>query len=326
MTFDSIGHYSFIVALLLTAFPTSGFAHGGVVTEDDRCVINIGYLTAHFKIYVPAKTQHKDYCEDIPVSGESIFVMEYQHDGLSNAAIDFRIIRNVTGKGQYARLQDVEAIGDLDSVTIRHEPPTVVPDVYTLLQDFTDDGEYIGIVTASTADEAKTYTAVFPFTVGNTGIGVWPWFVAGVIFLQLNFWYWNRRRRQSTAAALVLATCCLVSAHAHADEQTWTSDNGHFSVKFESELDPVVINRMHAWTLSIDDRKGNPVQGATVTMQGGMPLHNHGLPTEPVVFALQEAGQYRVEGIRFHMQGYWEIRLSIDDKNHRDNVTIALEL
>ncbi len=79
--------------LLLLTLSSSVFAHGGVVEDDDLCVIKIGYLRAHFKIYVPEERQHQEFCEDIPVRGDSVFVMEYQHDGLSEAEIDFRIIR-----------------------------------------------------------------------------------------------------------------------------------------------------------------------------------------------------------------------------------------
>ncbi|MEO1203589.1 MAG: hypothetical protein AAFX10_12830, partial [Pseudomonadota bacterium] len=98
-----------LALLWLTAvlMPTSIAAHGGVVEEDDLCVINIGYLKAHFKIYVPAKRRHEQFCEDLPIGGESVFVMEYLHEGLSRAEIDFRIIENVTGKGTFARLEDV---------------------------------------------------------------------------------------------------------------------------------------------------------------------------------------------------------------------------
>ena len=35
------------------------FGHGGVVLEEDLCVINIGYLQAHFKIYVPQEHQRR---------------------------------------------------------------------------------------------------------------------------------------------------------------------------------------------------------------------------------------------------------------------------
>lgn len=314
--------------LVLCLVPPTAAGHGGVVEEDDLCVINIGYLKAHFKIYVPRQTRHDEYCEDIPVRGESVFVMEYLHEGLNEAEVDFRIIRNVTGKGVFARLDDVDAIEDLDAVTVRYQEPTVVPDVFTLLHAFDSDGEYIGIVSARQPDTGKLYTAVFPFEVGYTGLGYWPWIVAAVVLLQLQFWFMSRRRKRNTAApAVALAVLAALPGSGIADDATtYVSDAGHFRVGFVSELDPLAINRIHAWTLTITDADGNAVTAAAVDFDGGMPEHDHGLPTAPRLAEHFDDGRYRIEGIRFHMRGYWELRITIEDGTHRDTVTIPLTI
>lgn len=304
--------------------PTAGFAHGGVVEEDDLCVINIGYLKAHFKIYVPQLKEHTEYCEDIPVRGESVFVMEYMHEGLSEAELDFRIIRNVTGKGTFARLEDVQAIDDIAAVTIRYEPPQVVPDVFTLLQAFAEDGEYIGIVSAARADNSGVYTAVFPFEVGYTGLGIWPWVIALLLLLQLNYWLMSRRKRVTEAVVLLAAVA--LTPTALAAPPAWESAASHFRVSYLSDLDPITINTMHGWTLHIETADGEPLEGVTLAIDGGMPEHNHGLPTAPRVVAELGDGDYRIEGLRFHMSGFWEIRISIDAGDRRDVVTIPLQL
>jgi len=313
--------------LLLLTLSSSVFAHGGVVEDDDLCVIKIGYLRAHFKIYVPEERQHQEFCEDIPVRGDSVFVMEYQHDGLSEAEIDFRIIRNVTGKGTFARLEDVEAIDDLEAVTVRHEPPTVVPDVFTLLQPFEEDGEYIGIISARSLDTQVVYTAVFPFEVGYTGFGYWPWILGALFALQFIYWFMSRRARQATNVAALLLAGALLTPEVHAqDKESWVSDAGHFRMSYQSELQPLVINKIHNWILHVEDSEGNAVTDAIITVNGGMPEHNHGLPTVPQVTATLEDGDYQVEGMRFHMRGYWEIRVAIDIGTERDSVTIPLSL
>jgi hypothetical protein len=313
--------------LLLLTLSSSVFAHGGVVEDDDLCVIKIGYLRAHFKIYVPEDRQHQEFCEDIPVRGDSVFVMEYQHDGLSEAEIDFRIIRNVTGKGTFARLEDVEAIDDLEAVTVRHEPPTVVPDVFTLLQPFEEDGEYIGIISARSLDTQVVYTAVFPFEVGYTGFGYWPWILGALFALQFIYWFMSRRARQATSVAALLLAGALLTPEVRAqDNESWVSDAGHFRVSFQSEVQPLVINKIHNWVLRVEDSEGNAVTNAIITVNGGMPEHNHGLPTVPQVTASLEDGDYQVEGMRFHMRGYWEIRVAINIGTERDSVTIPLSL
>ena len=57
-----------------------------------------------------------------------------------------------------------------------------------------------------------------------------------------------------------------------------------------------------------------------------MPAHNHGLPTQPRVKADLGAGHYRVEGMRFHMAGHWEIRVTIAAAGREDTVVIPLDL
>ena len=314
-----------VICICLSLMPAVGFAHGGVVEEDDLCVINIGYLKAHFKIYVPGEKGHTEYCEDIPVRGESVFVMEYQHEGLSEAELDFRIIRNVTGKGAFARLTDVEAIDDIDAVTVRYQPPAVVPDVFTLLQRFDEDGEYIGIVSATRTDTGVVYTAVFPFEVGYTGLGTWPWLIALLLLLQFNYWMMSRQRKRSVAIA-VLLFATMLGSQAMAADDSWLSAAGHFRVSYTSDWQPIPINAMHAWTLHVELADGTPLTNATMTIDGGMPQHNHGLPTSPRVVEELGEGDYRVDGLRFHMAGYSELRIAIDAGDKRDSVVIPLEL
>ena len=176
-----------LISILLFAPWQQAAAHGGVVEEEDLCVITISYLKAHFKIYQPRVDGHEEYCEDLPNATESIFVMEYLHDELSRVPVDFRIIHDVTGKGRFARWEDVAAIEDLDSVTIFYQPPTIEPDVFTVLYDFTEEGEYIGVVTAAPSTGDRQHIAVFPFEVGYTDYGYWPIIVGVLILIQLQY-------------------------------------------------------------------------------------------------------------------------------------------
>jgi hypothetical protein len=316
-----------VVLLLQIFFAADANAHGGVVEEDDLCVINIGYLRAHFKIYVPDARQHEEFCEDIPVNGNSVFIMEYQHDVLNSAEIDFRIVHNTTGKGNFARLEDLDAIDDLDAITVRYEKPGVVPDVFMLQQEFPDGGEYIGIVSARQADTQKLYTAVFPFEVGYTGIGYWPWILGGLLLLQLNYWFMSRRRAQKTTNVLFVLLALLGTSPdvTAADEPGWQSRAGHFDLSYSSELQPLAINKIHDWVLHVVDSDGNPVEGAELEIGGGMPKHDHGLPTAPEITELGN-GNYRVSGMRFHMNGYWELKIEIRTATERDTVLIKLTL
>ncbi len=118
----------------------------------------------------------------------------------------------------------------------------------------------------------------------------------------------------------------LLLTGATAGETQWTSQRGLFTVSYRSELQPIRINQLHAWVLRVTTAAGNPVVGATIDVNGGMPAHDHGLPTRPRVTEELGGGDYRLEGLRFHMAGEWEITLRISADGESDTVVIALLL
>ena len=307
-------------------------AHGGVVEEADLCIIKINYFKGHFKIYQPLTDGHKEYCEDLPNATESVFVMEYLHDEMAEVPIDFRIIRDVTGKGRFARWEDVAPIEDLAAVTVFYQEPVVEPDVFTVVHEFEQEGDYIGIVTLGNEADGKVYRAVFPFEVGFTGLGYWPYIIGLLVVIQLQYLLmsgriarWRESRRQTHGIAMLLALL-LMGPAGDAGAEAWLSDRQLFEVSFASSLEPVPINRIHNWELTVVTAAGEAVGDAEITIDGGMPAHDHGLPTRPRVAEDLGDGRYRVEGLRFHMAGHWEIWVTIRAQGRTDTVTIPLDL
>jgi hypothetical protein len=123
----------------------------------------------------------------------------------------------------------------------------------------------------------------------------------------------------------VLAVCFLLTCAA-ADAATWTSQRGTFVVSYRSALQPIEINKLHSWLIHIENAAGEAVVGASIEVSGGMPAHNHGLPTRPRVTAELGGGDYKLNGMRFHMAGEWEVTLVITADGVTDNVVIALTL
>lgn len=153
----------------------SARAGGGVVLSNDTCIINIGFYDAHFTAYQPDAKGDTEFCEDLPVAGKAVFVLDYLHRSLKDVPVDFRIIRNVTGKGEFARENDIDALGNLDAATVFYAPPAVKSNGTLLVEHvFAERGEYIGIVTAGHPSNSNIYTAVFPFKVGASGVP-WGW-------------------------------------------------------------------------------------------------------------------------------------------------------
>ncbi len=105
-----------------------------------------------------------------------------------------------------------------------------------------------------------------------------------------------------------------------------TSENGLFTVSAVSNLDPVVINETHAWTLHIETADGSPVTNAGITVDGGMTEHNHGFPTAPRVTENLGGGDYLLEGMRFNMGGVWVMTLEISSGDQGDTATFQFEL
>ena len=170
--------------------------------EEDRCVINIGFLTAHFTVYQPETRANEEFCEDIPDVTGSLFVMEYLHDFLREMPVDFRIIRDVNDVGEFARWEDVQAIDDLEAATVYYQPPAIQANGnYTAEYAFAEKGTYIGVVTARHPDGEREYNAVFFFQVGGPDLGTIPLFIGLLVLLQLGYWWssggWKKWRGRS---------------------------------------------------------------------------------------------------------------------------------
>lgn len=104
------------------------------------------------------------------------------------------------------------------------------------------------------------------------------------------------------------------------------SDNGLFRVSFTASLDPITINQMHTWTLHVETADGKVVEDAVILVDGGMPQHGHGLPTRPQVTQYLGNGDYLVEGLKFQMGGWWEVKFNISAGGQSDDVTFNLIL
>ncbi|MDP1547332.1 MAG: FixH family protein [Anaerolineales bacterium] len=109
-------------------------------------------------------------------------------------------------------------------------------------------------------------------------------------------------------------------------DTTRTTNNGAFVISFKSQLDPIAIGSMHSWILHVETADGQPVEGATISVGGGMPEHGHGLPTSPQVTQDMGDGDYLVEGLRFQMGGWWEVKFNISADGVEDNVTFNIIL
>ncbi len=103
------------------------------------------------------------------------------------------------------------------------------------------------------------------------------------------------------------------------------SSEGHYTaiLKVDESLRP---RKLQTIQVALRDAKGAAVDGATITVDGGMPEHGHGLPTRPRVTTNLGSGVYVIEGVRFNMGGWWEFKLAIAGQAGTDTVTFNLAL
>ena len=168
-----------VMLVIWLAMVGAAEAGGGVILKDDVCIISIDFYDAHFTAYQPDSSGNKEFCRDLPELGETIFVLDYLHSSLKEVPVDFRIIRDVTGLGQFARWEDVQAINDLESHSVFYRPPSVEErGSYRVQHEFIEAGDYIGIVTAGHPTNDQIYNAVFPFSVGKLNMPFWLLYLA----------------------------------------------------------------------------------------------------------------------------------------------------
>jgi hypothetical protein len=104
------------------------------------------------------------------------------------------------------------------------------------------------------------------------------------------------------------------------------SDNGLYRVSYTSSADPLPVNRLHTWTLTVTTTDGRPVENATIIVDGDMPQHGHGMPTRAEVTTNLGDGNYLVEGMKFQMGGWWVIEFDITADGQTDHVAFNLLL
>ena len=104
-----------------------------------------------------------------------------------------------------------------------------------------------------------------------------------------------------------------------------TTDRG-LKIEVYSELSPLAINQIHSWHVRVMDNEDNVLVLEQLDVYGGMPEHDHGLPTQPEVTTQLDNGDYLLEGVRFHMQGLWQLQIELVYEGVGDTAIIDFDL
>ena len=104
-----------------------------------------------------------------------------------------------------------------------------------------------------------------------------------------------------------------------------TTSAGTYTATIEVTA-PYRKGKLLSTVIMVKDAEGQPVDGAEITIDGGMPQHGHGLPTKPRATAEVEPGRYRIDGVKFNMGGWWEFKLRITAGAASDSITFNIKL
>ena len=152
-----------------------------------------------------------------------------------------------------------------------------------------------------------------PTTAAPRKVRPWLWGAAGLVLLLL------------VAVGVLISSMSFVPNDLDYST-TRLSEQGLYKVTYSAEINPVPINQMLKWTLHVEDAEGQLVENATITVDGDMPQHGHGLPTRPQVTRYLGNGDYLVEGLKFHMPGWWVVDFQIEAGGQQDQVRFNLLL
>lgn len=132
--------------------------------------------------------------------------------------------------------------------------------------------------------------------------------------------------------ALVLGTvlACAPAEEKNTDRTTQSSSPNHqafrppperfnrsqssqnWLVSYQAEPDPIPLNQHFRLLLNVQNAQSRQPapDDLQVTLDATMPAHNHGMNVKPALKPLGN-GRYEVQGLLFHMAGYWEISVQL---------------
>lgn len=76
------------------------------------------------------------------------------------------------------------------------------------------------------------------------------------------------------------------------------------------------INEFQTCSLQVESLN-RPVENLSILIDGGMPTHNHGLPTSPEIIWSAENKNYQIRGLKFSMPGDWVLNFYVNKYNDK---------
>ena len=107
---------------------------------------------------------------------------------------------------------------------------------------------------------------------------------------------------------IALAACLLFAACSRPEVQVEYPDGGP------------PLNQFFSMTIKVD-----PSHADSIHVDADMPAHGHGMIVKPVV-TQEEPGVWRVDGMKYHMPGAWELYVDLMNVDTATRVVIPVFL
>ena len=123
------------------------------------------------------------------------------------------------------------------------------------------------------------------------------------------------------------AVLCLSSTVSYASTP-WQLSQPSIKGQLQAELQCVTapsVGEFQNCTLKLNSSQTLP-SDLSISVDGGMPAHGHGLPTAPQVVATDKAGEYRIEGLKYSMSGEWLLGFMLQSKNLSDKIVYKFSI
>ncbi len=125
----------------------------------------------------------------------------------------------------------------------------------------------------------------------------------------------------------LVLVCCLAPTTALAEStfpRLITSDSGRYTVELEQLEPEIPLRRLHNWVVRFEPKSFTQAKPLRIEIDGGMPRHGHGLPSEPKITQHLGDGRYQIEGVLFNMPGLWQLQFRVLDDKGWDQAVFKL--
>ncbi len=119
---------------------------------------------------------------------------------------------------------------------------------------------------------------------------------------------------------LLVISVCIISAEtlcAPYLQGHYTTDQ--HSIKLYTQPENIPLNEFHTWFITIKNNNKNSPNILSISLDGKMPKHMHGLPTNPEIKNTIE-GEFEIKGLKFQMAGEWMLIFTLN-KDVENTVT-----